>query len=124
MPFLKSPKAEPRVMPEINAGGCRIHVEVEGPERAPVLVLSNSLATTLHMWDPQVSPITEHFRLVRYDPRGHGRSDVPAGPYTMERLGRDVLAVLDNLRINKVSWCGLSMGAWLVSGWALMLPNV
>ena len=103
-------------MPEINAGGCRIHVEVEGPERAPVLVLSNSLATTLHMWDPQVSPITEHFRLVRYDPRGHGRSDVPAGPYTMQRLGRDVLAVLDNLRINRVSWCGLSMGG-MVGQW-------
>ena len=103
-------------MPEINVGGCRIHVEVEGPERAPVLVLSNSLATTLHMWDPQVTPITQHFRLVRYDPRGHGRSDVPAGPYTMQRLGRDVLAVLDNLRINRVSWCGLSMGG-MVGQW-------
>jgi len=103
-------------MPEINAGGCRIHVEVEGPERAPVLVLSNSLATTLHMWDPQVNPITQRFRLVRYDPRGHGRSDVPAGPYRMERLGRDALAVLDDLRINKVNWCGLSMGG-MVGQW-------
>ena len=110
-------------MSEINVDGCRIHAEVEGPERAPVLVLSNSLATTLHMWDPQVSAITHHFRLVRYDPRGHGLSDVPAGPYTMERLGRDALALLDSLGINKVSWCGLSMGAWSASGWARTPPN-
>jgi pimeloyl-ACP methyl ester carboxylesterase len=103
-------------MSEINVDGCRIHAEVEGPERAPVLVLSNSLATTLHMWDPQVSAITQHFRLVRYDPRGHGLSDVPAGPYTMERLGRDALAILDSLGINKVSWCGLSMGG-MVGQW-------
>jgi 3-oxoadipate enol-lactonase len=103
-------------MSEINVDGCRIHAEVEGPERAPVLVLSNSLATTLHMWEPQVSAITQHFRLVRYDPRGHGLSDVPAGPYTMERLGRDALAILDSLGINKVSWCGLSMGG-MVGQW-------
>jgi 3-oxoadipate enol-lactonase len=103
-------------MSEINVDGCRIHAEVEGSERAPVLVLSNSLATTLHMWDPQVSAITQHFRLVRYDPRGRGLSDVPAGPYTMERLGRDALAILDSLRINKVSWCGLSMGG-MVGQW-------
>ena len=80
-------------MPDIKADdGCTIHVEVEGPERAPVLMLSNSLGTDLHMWDDQVRGITRHFRLVRYDRRGHGKSDVPKGPYTMERLGRDVLA--------------------------------
>ena len=77
-------------MPVIDADGCPIHVEVEGPERAPVLMLSNSLGTTLHMWDGQVAPFTRHFRLVRYDRRGHGKSGVPKGPYTMERLGRDV----------------------------------
>ena len=78
-------------MPVINADGCPIYVEVEGPERAPALMLSNSLGTTLDMWDPQVAPFTQHFRLVRYDRRGHGRSGCPKGPYTMERLGRDVL---------------------------------
>jgi 3-oxoadipate enol-lactonase len=103
-------------MPIVNADGCAIHVEVEGPERAPVLMLSNSLGTTLHMWDRQVAPFTEHFRLVRYDRRGHGRSDVPKGPYTMERLGRDVLAVLDTLGIERVNWCGLSMGG-MVGQW-------
>ena len=103
-------------MPTINADGCPIHVEIEGPERAPVLMLSNSLGTTLHMWDGQVVPFTEHFRLVRYDRRGHGRSGVPAGPYTMERLGRDVVAVLDALGIAKTNWCGLSMGG-MVGQW-------
>ena len=90
-------------MPVIDADGCPIHVEVEGPERAPVLMLSNSLGTTLHMWDGQVEPFTKHFRLVRYDRRGHGKSGVPKGPYTMERLGRDVLAVLDGLGVKRVA---------------------
>src|SRR5437763_13209092 len=103
-------------MPMIEADGCAIHVEVEGPDHAPVLMLSNSLGTTLHMWDPQVAPFTEHFRLVRYDRRGHGKSGVPKGPYTMERLGHDVLAVLDALGIDKVNWCGLSMGG-MVGQW-------
>ena len=103
-------------MPEINADGCRIHVEVEGPEQAPVLMLSNSLGTNLHMWDDQVAPFTRHFRLVRYDRRGHGQSDVPKGPYSMERLGRDVLAILDGLGIEKINWCGLSMGG-MVGMW-------
>ncbi|MGO9400623.1 MAG: 3-oxoadipate enol-lactonase [Xanthobacteraceae bacterium] len=103
-------------MPEINADGCRIHVEVEGPEQAPVLMLSNSLGTNLHMWDDQVAPFTRHFRLVRYDRRGHGQSDVPKGPYSMERLGRDVLAILDGLGIAKINWCGLSMGG-MVGMW-------
>jgi 3-oxoadipate enol-lactonase len=103
-------------MPEINADGTRIHVEVEGPERAPVLMLSNSLGTNLHMWDDQVAAFTRHFRLIRYDRRGHGQSDVPRGPYSMERLGRDVLAILDGLGIAKINWCGLSMGG-MVGMW-------
>jgi 3-oxoadipate enol-lactonase len=104
-------------MPDIKVDdGCVIHVEVEGPERAPVLMLSNSLGTNLHMWDEQVGPFTRHFRLVRYDRRGHGKSSVPNGPYTMERLGRDVVAVLDGLGIQKINWCGLSMGG-MVGMW-------
>jgi 3-oxoadipate enol-lactonase len=103
-------------MPMIDAGGCPIHVQVEGPEGAPVLMLSNSLGTTLQMWAGQVRPFTQHFRLVRYDRRGHGQSGCPQGPYTMERLGRDVLAVLDGLGIKKINWCGLSMGG-MVGQW-------
>jgi 3-oxoadipate enol-lactonase len=103
-------------MPMIDADGCPIHVQVEGPEGAPVLMLSNSLGTTLRMWDAQVEPFTKHFRLVRYDRRGHGKSGVPKGPYSMERLGRDVLAVLDAFNIKTINWCGLSMGG-MVGQW-------
>lgn len=110
-------------MPKINAAGCAIHVEVEGPERAPVLMLSNSLGTNLHMWDEQVAPFTQHFRLLRYDRRGHGQSDVPKGPYSMERLGRDVLAVLDALEIERVNWCGLSMGGMVGMWLGANAPN-
>jgi 3-oxoadipate enol-lactonase len=98
-------------MPAIKTDdGCPIHVEVEGAADKPVLMLSNSLGTTHRMWDPQVKAFTQGFRLVRFDRRGHGGSGVTKGPYTMERLGRDALAVLDALGIRKANWCGLSMG--------------
>jgi len=97
-------------MPTIQSNGCPIHVVIEGPENAPVLMLSNSLGTTHAMWQPQLEAFKQHFRLVRFDRRGHGGSGVPKGPYTMEGLARDVLAVLDGLGLKKVNWCGLSMG--------------
>src|SRR5262245_57060560 len=97
-------------MAVIDADGCPIYVAIEGPERAPALMLSNSLGTTHAMWTPQVDAFTQHFRLVRFDRRGHGQSGVPTGPYTMERLGRDALAVLDALGLARGLWCGRSMG--------------
>jgi 3-oxoadipate enol-lactonase len=97
-------------MPTIDADGCPIHVQVEGPTDAPVLMLSNSLGTTLHMWAPQVPEFRKHFRVVRYEQRGHGQSGVPQGPYTMTRLGLDALAIMDQLGLEKVHWLGLSMG--------------
>ena len=103
-------------MPMIQSQGCPINVEVEGPAGAPVLMMSNSLGTNLHMWDLQAPSFTKHFRLVRYDRRGHGKSGVPKGPYSMEMLGRDALAVMDGLGLAKVSWCGLSMGG-MVGQW-------
>lgn len=103
-------------MPMIDADGCPIHVEVEGPEGAPALMLSNSLGTELSMWDPQAKAFAKEFRLIRYDRRGHGQSGAPKGPYSMERLGRDVLAILDALKIEKTHWCGLSMGG-MVGQW-------
>jgi 3-oxoadipate enol-lactonase len=96
--------------------GCPIHVEIAGSESAPALMLSNSLGTNLHMWDDQAGELANHFHLIRYDRRGHGQSGVPQGPYTMERLGRDVLVVLDTLGIAKTNWCGLSMGG-MVGQW-------
>jgi 3-oxoadipate enol-lactonase len=97
-------------MPLIQSDGCALNVHVEGPEGAPVLMLSNSLGTDLSMWDPQASAFARDFRLVRFDRRGHGRSSVTKGPYSMEMLGRDALAVMDGLGLKSVSWCGLSMG--------------
>jgi 3-oxoadipate enol-lactonase len=96
-----------------------LHHRVDGPSTAPPLMLCNSLGATLEMWDPQVSGLTAQFRLVRYDRRGHGRSPVPPGPYSIEDLGRDALAVLDDLGLERVSFCGLSIGGmtgmWLAS---------
>jgi 3-oxoadipate enol-lactonase len=111
-------------MPDIKTDdGAIIHAEVEGPDSAPVLMLSNSLGTNLHMWDEQVASLIRHFRLLRYDRRGHGKSSVPKGPYTMERLGRDVLAVLDGLGIQKINWCGLSMGGMVGQWLGANAPN-
>ncbi|MGC5702860.1 3-oxoadipate enol-lactonase [Pseudomonas sp. NFXW11] len=90
-----------------------LHYQLEGPEGAPVLVLSNSLGTDLHMWDPQMPAFTRHFRVLRMDTRGHGRSLVSAGPYSIEQLGRDVLALLDALDIQRAHFCGLSMGGMI-----------
>jgi len=97
----------------IEVDGCELNVEVEGPPQGPALMLSNSLGTTLHMWQAQVKPFTQRFRLIRYDCRGHGKSAVPPGPYAMERLGRDVLGILDRLGIATIDWCGLSMGGMI-----------
>jgi len=92
---------------------------LEGPEDAPVLVLSNSLGSTLEMWDDQASVLRERFRLVRYNQRGHGGSPVPSGPYEIVDLGLDMLALLDRLEIERTSFCGLSIGGlvgmWLAS---------
>ena len=93
-------------MPE----GVRLFHRFDGPANAPVLLLSNSLGTALEMWDPQMPAFAERFRVLRYDMRGHGRSAVPPGPYSIADLGRDVLALLDANGIDRVRFCGLSMG--------------
>lgn len=103
-------------MPMVDADGCRLNVTVEGRDGGPTLMLSNSLGTTLHMWEPQMAALTKVFRVIRYDRRGHGKSDVGATPYSIERFGRDVLAILDDLNIEKTHWCGLSMGG-MVGQW-------
>lgn len=96
---------------------------LEGPADAPVLVLSNSLGTDLHMWDNQMAAFTEHFRVLRYDTRGHGQSLVTDGPYSIEQNGRDVLALLDALDIQQVSFCGLSMGGLIGQWLAINAPE-
>jgi 3-oxoadipate enol-lactonase len=85
-------------------------VTVDGDAAAPALILSNSLGTTLEMWDPQVAAFSEHHRVIRYDARGHGGSPVTPGPYSFADLGQDVLAVLDALHVERAAFCGISMG--------------
>ena len=100
-------------------GTPELHHVLEGPEDAPVLVLSNSLGTALGMWDDQAPALRERFRLLRYDIRGHGGSSAPPGPYEMADLGRDVVRLLDGLGIGRASFCGLSVGGmtgmWLAA---------
>lgn len=99
--------------------GCRIAWRFDGPGDAPVLLLSNSLGTAMAMWDTQMAAFSQHFRVLRYDSRGQGASDVPPGCYSIDRLGRDVIALADTLGIATFSFCGLSkggmIGQWL--GW-------
>jgi 3-oxoadipate enol-lactonase len=97
-------------MPFAQLEDARIHYDLAGPPRAPVLAFSNSLGATLSMWDPQVSAFEKQFRVLRYDTRGHGQSSVTPGPYAIEQLARDVLALLDELKLDRVYFCGLSMG--------------
>jgi len=97
-------------MPIAQVNGCRINYELAGPANAPALVLSNSLGSNFAMWDAQMPAFAKTHRVLRYDTRGHGQSEVTAGPYTFEQLARDVLALADSLKIDKFHFCGLSMG--------------
>lgn len=85
-------------------------VAIDGQPDASALVLSNSLGTTLEMWDAQVAALSASHRLIRYDTRGHGGSPVTQGPYSVDDLGQDVLALLDALNIDQAYFCGISMG--------------
>jgi len=88
-----------------------IHVDVQGPPDAPAIIFSNSLGATLEMWDGQVQALSAEWRVVRYDTRGHGRSEVLPAPYRLEDLAGDVIHVLDSLGIGRAHYCGLSLGA-------------
>jgi 3-oxoadipate enol-lactonase len=104
---------------ELKTAAGVFNVEVDGPAGAPWLVLSHSLGSTLDMLGPQVAPFAQRFRVLRYDTRGHGRSVVPSGDYSMADLGSDVLHLLDAVRADRVAFCGLSMGGatalWLAT---------
>jgi 3-oxoadipate enol-lactonase len=100
-----------------------VHHEVTGPADAPPLILSNSLGADLRMWDPQAEALAERFRLVRYDTRGHGASPVPDGPYSIDHLGQDALALLDHLGIERAHWVGLSLGGMTGMWLAINAPE-
>ncbi|MFZ3326205.1 MAG: 3-oxoadipate enol-lactonase [Methylocella sp.] len=106
-------------MTGITIAGENFNVLVEGDENKEGLMLSNPLGTNLHLWDPQIPALAEHFRIVRYDSRGHGASVANQGPYSVEGLGRDALAIMDALGIERVHWMGLSLGS-IVGLWLLV----
>ncbi|HED1425528.1 TPA: 3-oxoadipate enol-lactonase [Klebsiella michiganensis] len=86
-----------------------VDYQIDGPQDAPVIVLSNSLGTTRAMWQPQLESLTQHFRVLRYDTHGHGATR-KNGKVTLAQLGEDVIALLDHLNIAKAWFCGISMG--------------
>ena len=103
--------------------GCRIAYRFDGPEDAPVLLLSNSLGTDMAMWSPQIPAFSKRHRVLRYDSRGHGGSDSPPGAYSLDRLGRDVIELLDALAIETVDFCGLSLGGMIGQWLGIRAPE-
>ena len=97
----------------IKANGIQLNYELTGPKDAPVVVLSHSLACSMIMWNPQLDVLEPHFRVLRYDMRGHGDSDAPEGSYTLEQLAADAIALLDALRIQSAHFVGLSIGGMI-----------
>jgi 3-oxoadipate enol-lactonase len=107
----------------VEANGIQINCELSGKEKAPVVVLSHSLACSMVMWRPQLDLLERHFQVLRFDTRGHGGSDAPAGSYTLEQLVGDAIGILDAFDFDRVSWVGLSMGGMIGQGMALEHPD-
>ncbi|QGZ41536.1 3-oxoadipate enol-lactonase [Pseudoduganella flava] len=93
--------------------GTSLAYRLDGAADKPVLILSNSIATDMTMWDDNVPVLARHFRVLRYDTRGHGRSGAPPGAYSLDRLGRDVLELMDRLEIRHAHFLGLSLGGFI-----------
>lgn len=105
-------------MARMQVGTGEFNVVIDGADDAPAVLLSNSLGTNLHMWDDQAEALRTRFRVIRYDSRGHGGSVADEGPYSIEQLGRDALAILDALNLPKAHFVGLSMGG-MVGMWLM-----
>ena len=109
---------------KISANGISVNYTLDGPAAAPVVTLSHSLATDLSMWDPQMSALTAHYRVLRYDTRGHGGTEAPAGAYSLAQLADDARALLRALGIARTHWVGLSMGGMIGQTLALAAPDL
>jgi 3-oxoadipate enol-lactonase len=107
----------------VELPACEVHHLLEGPPDAAAVVLVNSLGSDLRMWDAQIGPLAEHLRVVRFDTRGHGDSPVPPGPYSLDQLGSDVLALLDRLELERASICGVSLGGAIAMWVAAHAPE-
>jgi 3-oxoadipate enol-lactonase len=109
---------------KISANGIQMHYTLEGPADAPMVTMSHSLATDLSMWDPQAKALVQRYRVLRYDTRGHGATDAPAGAYTLTQLADDARALLKALGIARTHWIGLSMGGMIGQTLALTSPEI
>jgi 3-oxoadipate enol-lactonase len=110
-------------MPVLHTKSGTFHYEIGGPPGAPVLLLSNSLGTDLSMWDPQAQTLAQEFRVLRYDGRGQGQSMITPGPFTVDALADDVLALLTELDTETIHFCGLSMGGMVGMSLAVRAPE-
>lgn len=109
---------------KITANGISIHYQLEGPASGPVVTLSHSLATNLSMWDPQIPALASRYRVLRYDTRGHGKTDAPEGAYSLEQLAEDARALLQDMGITRTHFIGLSMGGFIGQILALAYPQM
>ena len=98
---------------KISANGININYELSGPDNAPAVMLSHSLAASLAMWEPQMAALTARYRVLRYDLRGHGASEAPVGDYTFDMLADDALGLLHALNIKRCHFVGLSIGGMI-----------
>lgn len=107
----------------LDVNGISFNIEIDGPEDAPWLTFSHSLATQLRSWDAQVAMMSDRFRCLRYDQRGHGGSSATPGPYTFPMLEADAIGILDALEIEATHWAGLSIGGMIGYGLAINHPD-
>lgn len=114
----------PNDLDYVEVNGAKTAYRFDGPEGAPVLMLSNSLMSTHRMWDPQMTAFTEAFRVLRYDTRGHGATETTPGPYSIELLAEDAAALIDTLGVGPVHFLGLSMGGMIGQRLAVSRPEL
>ena len=97
-------------MPELDLASVRLHYQISGAPQGEALVLMNSLGSSLRMWDKLLPRLEAQRRVIRCDTRGHGNSSAPPGPYSVARLGEDLLTLLDRLAVDRADFCGVSLG--------------
>ena len=107
----------------IAANGLTVNYDLRGPVGAPVVMFANSLGTSLAAWDAQVATLAQRYRILRYDMRGHGLSEAPPAPYTMDQLADDALALVAALQLERVHFCGLSIGGMVAQRLAAKAPR-
>lgn len=110
-------------MPHLQIHDNSIFYQRSGIAGAPAIVLAHALGMDANMWLPQIATLEQHYDVIRYDLRGHGKSSVTTGPYTLSQLGNDVIDLIDGLALNKVVFCGLSIGSGIAQWLALNAPQ-